>query len=83
MHSHHPNRQDSIIRTPLNLPPTIEYYDNGLDDLVRINKEWEAFRESQENITCEKVSDTEFKVACDLIVANFRLYFLNQFNLSL
>jgi hypothetical protein len=47
----------------LNLLPSIEYFDHGLNDLVRINREWDAFKEAHGNFICEKVSETEFRVS--------------------
>ena len=55
-------RKDSTIRMPVNLPHTIEYYEDGLNDITQINKDWEQFKESHTNVTCEKLSETEFEV---------------------
>jgi hypothetical protein len=50
------------MRMTGNLPHAIEYYEDGLNDITQINKDWEQFKESHTNITCERLSETEFKV---------------------
>ena len=60
-----PIRRDSLLRSAINpLPniPNIEYYENGLDNIVQISKDWETFKESHEKLICEKLSETEFSV---------------------
>jgi len=56
------------VRINANIPHAIEYHEDGLNDIVQINKEWETFRENYEKVTCEKVSETEFKVLMDPLV---------------
>lgn len=56
-----PLHRDSI-RIAAKLPHAIEYYEDGLNDITKINKDWETFKESHENITCERIGETEFKV---------------------
>jgi hypothetical protein len=57
-----PTRKESFVRQTLNPPPTIEYYEDGLNDITQIHKDWETFKQQHENITCEKLSDHEFTV---------------------
>lgn len=57
-----PSIRRESVRINVNIPHAIEYFEDGLNDIVQINKEWETFREDHEKVTCEKVSETEFKV---------------------
>jgi hypothetical protein len=55
-------RQDPTTRTGPVLPPGIEYHEDGLNDIIQVNRDWETFKGDHDNITCEKLSETEFLV---------------------
>lgn len=57
-----PVRLDQITRTSSTLPPRIEYHEDGLNDITQINRDWETFKMDHDNVTCEKLSETEFLV---------------------
>jgi len=38
-------------------------YEDGLNDINQINKDWETFVSANENIKGERLSDTEFQVS--------------------
>jgi hypothetical protein len=44
-------------------PPTIQFYDDGLDDMAQISQDWETFKTNHPDIQCERQSDTEFTVS--------------------
>jgi hypothetical protein len=58
---------DSIAQTAVKPPPGIEYFDDGLNDITRINEDWEMFKDTHTHITCEKISDTTFQVLVPLL----------------
>jgi len=58
-----PGRVDVVPLPQTNPPPPVEYVDDGLKDLGEIGAAWDAFKEAHNNITCEKLSNTEFKVS--------------------
>jgi hypothetical protein len=57
-----PHRKDSLRITP-NVPMPVEVYEEGLGDLVQINKDWETFLATNKNVQCERLSETEFQVS--------------------
>jgi hypothetical protein len=57
-----PGPVDPSTQTSVNPPPPIDHFNDGLDDITRINEDWETFKNNHANITCEKISETEFKV---------------------
>jgi len=57
-----PGRVDVVPPNPIKPPPPIEYFEGGLNDLVKINEEWHAFNKAHPEFHCEKMGDTEFKV---------------------
>ena len=57
-----PGPVDPLTHTSVNPPPPIEYFDDGLNDITRINEDWETFMNNHASITCEKISETTFKV---------------------
>lgn len=73
-------RQDSVGRITTNLPHAIEYYEDGLNDITQMNRDWEQFNASQTNITCERLSETEFKVRTPRgNELTMRLHYQNRF----
>ena len=73
---------DSIAQTAVKPPPGIEYFDDGLNDITRINEDWEMFKETHTNITCEKISDTNFQVLPFFNLFNSRYHSRNLFSSS-
>ena len=63
-----PHRKDSLRISP-NVPIPVEVYEDGLGDLAQINKDWETFIATNQNIQCERLSETEFKV-CSFLVGD-------------
>jgi hypothetical protein len=57
-----PGRVDAVPPNPIKPPPPIEYFEDGLNDLVKINEEWDAFDKAHPELQCEKMGDTEYKV---------------------
>ena len=53
---------ESVTKAATNPPPPVEYYENGLNDLSEINRNWETFTVEHGDIQCERLSDTEFRV---------------------
>jgi len=53
---------EAVTKAPTNPPPQVEYYENGLNDINEINRNWETFAAEHGDIQCERPSDTEFRV---------------------
>jgi hypothetical protein len=77
-----PGPGDPLTHTSVNPPPPIEYFDDGLNDITRINEDWETFMNNHPSITCEKIAETTFKVQSQSVHANGRYHSPNQFNSS-
>jgi len=57
-----PGQKDSL-RVASTVPQPIDVYEDGLNDIDQINKDWETFVSAHENIKCERHSDREFQVS--------------------
>ena len=55
-------RQEQVIRPTTNPPPPMQFYNDGLDDIARIDQDWDTFEAEHKGIACAKLSNTEFQV---------------------
>jgi hypothetical protein len=57
-----PGRPETVQRKLTIPPPPIESFDDGLDNLAQMKQDWEGFKTENDDIECERHSDTEFLV---------------------
>jgi len=57
-----PGRPETVQRKLTIPPPPIESFDDGLDNLAQIKQDWEGFKTENDDIECERHSDTEFLI---------------------